>query len=235
MLHVASVLLYVLLPVDSPFRSPYGLAAYALRSGAFLTLLLVYLRLPAQSSRIVGFYLLLSSLFDAVRIHTLWVLTRHVSAGFSERRLAIVQSVIVAVGLLFLIIETAISRPLAIKENLVEVNEQDSSTLGKLFFGWVWPLLALGRTTSLVEADIKHVDYHPYAVHWEERAVAPRHDARRFYSRALTQYLAALVLSILSTIATLIQPSIIGAIVRFMELRGSLAVGTWLVVAMFVK
>lgn len=231
---MVSILLYVLLPWDSPFRSTYGLAAYATRAGAFLALALLYLRLPAQSFRLAGLYVLLSSFFDSVRLHTLWYLTSN-AAGLPERRLAIVQSLIVGVGALFIIYEASVSRRVMRKDNAVEVNEQQSSTLGRLLFGWILPLLTFGRVTSITEKDIKHVDYHPYAVHWEENAIVPPHQARKFYLRVIAQYGFALVLSLLSAAATLVQPFIIGTIVSFMESGGSLEKGIWLVIAMFAK
>lgn len=234
-LDVASLILYTCLPADSPFRTSYSLVAYALRAAAFSAALLLYWRLPVQSSRLIGVSLLLFSAFGCPRLHTLWSLAVHTRHGSAERHLATIQSSIVSISNLFIIYEAAVSRRPASKRGLVEVNEQDSSTLSKLFFGWVWPLLSLGKKTKLVEADLEHIDYHPYAVHREELAVAPSRQAREFYSKALFQYFAALALAMLSAVAKLVQPFIIGAIVSFMQSGGSRATGIWLVVAMFVE
>ena len=217
----------MLLPPNSDIRSTCGTAAYTLRAVASLALLLLYLRRPAASYRLVGFYLLVTTVLDSIRLYPLWQL----ALSSVEKNIAGLQSSIAAVSALYLIYEASPSRT---SKRQVHVDEENSSTLSRLFFGWLLPLLTFGRSSRLVEADIRHVDYHAYAVHREDRAIQHASVSRTFYATVMVQYMAAIVLSILTAITKLALPFIVGAIVRYMQSDASFS-GTFLIMAMFFE
>lgn len=214
------------------------MAAYVARVVGVIGVLQVYLQSPTRSFRIVGFYLLFSALLDAVRVYTLWHLYTHSTHGALERSLLGIQTAIVALAAATLVFEAAVSRRSSKDDKSAEgvkVDEENSSTLGRLSFGWVWPLLTFGSTSGITDDSLKHINYHQYATHRESKAAPARRGAGRFFSVAIFQYFLAFLLQMGASVSKLGQPAIIGGVMSYLQYGGEASVGRWLVLAMFIE
>lgn len=232
-LHAASVALYCFLPMQSPLRNTAASPAYWLRLAAVLALLTCYLGNHRRHGRVVGFYLLLSGFLDCFRVHTMWTAALASEDTALDQALCAVQSTIIIATAVYLVYEAATPLIRTQKGDPVRVNEQASSTVGMLMFGWVWPLVARGRTGPIAEADIEHVSYHSRAIYRESHAAVK--ESRKSMALILLDYSFAMILKLLSALATLGQPLLVGAVVTFLQSSDATSRGIWLVIVMFVE
>lgn len=177
----------------------------------------------------------ITATFDIFRIVTLGSYAFALAKYTSEFVLVGLQIAIVIVSILYIIIEVLVPQQRNEKNGTVQADELHSSTIGKLLFGWLWKLLEFGKSTKLGEEDLKHVDYHPDVVFREYQAISAPEVARKFYRRAVLQYICAAVLKLLGAVATLGQPLIIGEITRYLTSSTNLYTGLWLIIAMFLE
>jgi hypothetical protein len=237
LLHLALIITFSKLPERSELQTRLALAAYALRFGASLALFGVHWLMRDGFRLTSGLYLLLISILDGIIAHSLWLVALGESRHGTEMALAALQTAVSATALSFIVHQSLTSSSLTFKSARgaeFKVEEQTSSTLSTLFFGWLWYLLAFGRKNKVHEQDLQHIVYHPAATYKfdKESKESSNLTSADFFSGLVVPYLSSSLLQLLAAGATLAQPLIIQGIVKYLQSDQHPSVAIWLVIAM---
>ncbi|KAI4192890.1 MAG: hypothetical protein LQ346_004105 [Caloplaca aetnensis] len=170
-----------------------------------------------RPSLILEAYLLLSLIFDAARVRTLWLQDYN-------NILAAVSTAAFAIKICLLSVETVGKRKLLRKEYASESPEATSGLFGKSLFLWLNPLFRTGYKHSISVADLIALDKHLTANYLYDRlhqpwanmtAKGPRSLLMLFFRRFKWRFLAAVPPRLGLIAFNFCQPFLIERVIEF--------------------
>ncbi|KAM3539614.1 hypothetical protein ARSEF1564_007485 [Beauveria bassiana] len=235
-LHSVSLGLYFSLSnASTRYMGSSSAAAYTVR---FITALLMCLAVFLFGPHLkvtTDLYLLGTCITDGFRIHTPWAAVNQLGEPKAISLAALQTAIIVVTAATLVVSELKANSSLRTarkKAGPAHVDEPNSGTLGVLFFGWLWPLLAHGSKNQLVASDMASAIIRSKAIYEMVDDLGKCVGDEEFLSKFAMDFLFGVILQILSAGATLAQPFIIQAIVSYLQGEKKTAAGTWLVIAM---
>ncbi|OAA52989.1 ABC transporter, transmembrane domain, type 1 [Cordyceps fumosorosea ARSEF 2679] len=234
-LHSVSLGLYFSLSNASTRYMGSSAAAYTVRFSAALLICLAVFLFGPHLKVTTDLYLLGTCITDGFRIHTPWAAVNQPGEPKGILLAALQTAIIVLTAATLVVSELKANSSVHTarkKAGPAHVDEPNSGTLGVLFFGWLWPLLAHGSKHQLVASDMESSIIRSKAIYemvddWEKCV-----EDKEFLSNFVMHLLFGVILQVLSAGAALAQPFIIQAIVSYLQGERRSATGTWLVIAM---
>ncbi|KGQ11533.1 Multidrug resistance-associated protein 1 [Beauveria bassiana D1-5] len=234
-LHSVSLGLYFSLSNASTRYMGSSAAAYTVRFIAALLICLAVFLFGPHLKVTTDLYLLGTCITDAFRIHTPWAAVNQLGKPKGISLAALQTAIIVVTAATLVVSEFKANSSLHTARKTAGpayVDEPNSGTLGVLFFGWLWPLLAHGSKNQLVASDMASSIIRSKAIYEMVDDLGKCVGDEEFLSKFAMDFLFGVILQILSAGATLAQPFIIQAIVSYLQGEKKSAAGTWLVIAM---
>ncbi|KAH8709131.1 hypothetical protein HC256_009055 [Beauveria bassiana] len=235
-LHSVSLGLYLSLSnASTRYMGSSSAAAYTVRFIAALLMCLAVFLFGPHLKVTTDLYLLGTCITDGFRIHTPWAAVNQLGEPKGISLAALQTAIIVVTAATLVISELKANSSLRTarkKAGPAHVDEPNSGTLGVLFFGWLWPLLAHGSKNQLVASDMASSIIRSKAIYEPVDDLGKCVGDEEFLSKFAMDFLFGVILQILSAGATLAQPFIIQAIVSYLQGEKKSAAGTWLVIAM---
>ncbi|KAM3465989.1 hypothetical protein MY5147_009160 [Beauveria neobassiana] len=234
-LHSVSLGLYFSLSNASTRYMGSSAAAYTVRFIAALLICLAVFLFGPHLKVTTDLYLLGTCITDAFRIHTPWAAVNQLGKPKGISLAALQTAIIVVTAATLVVSEFKANSSLHTARKTAGpayVDEPNSGTLGVLFFGWLWPLLAHGSKNQLVARDMASSIIRSKAIYEMVDDLGKCVGDEEFLSKFAVDFLFGVILQILSAGATLAQPFIIQAIVSYLQGEKKSAAGTWLVIAM---
>ncbi|KAM3535756.1 hypothetical protein MY4038_001032 [Beauveria bassiana] len=157
-LHSVSLGLYFSLSnASTRYMGSSSAAAYTVRFIAALLMCLAVFLFGPHLKVTTDLYLLGTCITDGFRIHTPWAAVNQLGEPKAISLAALQTAIIVVTAATLVVSELKANSSLRTarkKSGPAHVDEPNSGTLGVLFFGWLWPLLAHGSKNQLVASDM---------------------------------------------------------------------------------
>ncbi|CAG8961703.1 hypothetical protein HYFRA_00006243 [Hymenoscyphus fraxineus] len=234
---ITRLAILVLWAIPSSYRTRLSIttAAFDLISCVYICILsYVEGRNTIRPSALLNFYLLVTTLFDVVRLRTLWLLKEQESAYTGLHNIAIASSVSIGLKVILLILEATTKR--IVGSSLSP--EEKSGIYSLRTFWWLNPILWLGRRKSLNIKDLFPIDTglktETYSSHlaetWNKADTSSKYALLRAVLSTLKWPLIAPAFPRLILIGfTYAQPLLIKRAINFVEKGGSEDIGYGLI------